>query len=1125
MIGALVFGSAPALAAPEVPETGAASSVTAVSASVSGILNPHVPGELGVYYFAYAPRGATCNEYAASGELPTPGFQKEAVGPVELTGLEPSTLYTYCLTDRSLETEETTYGSAKTFTTLPAPPVIEGESTSSVNSTAATLEGQVNPNNQVTSCVIEYGMTNAYGTSAPCEPASLEGYGNQRAALTLTGLTPGTTYHFRIVAENASKEKKEGAGTTFTTVPTPNTDAVSAIAARTATFHGHLTLDPVDTTYSFDYKIGTECTGENTTTTEDAGSGPGTPAPVSAPVTGLKPATQYAACLVTSNAYGAQHGSPVTFTTLATSPSVDSESSENSSTKILLDAHITPNGGETTYQFEYGETQSYGTTVPIPAGNIGAGNESVAVSAVELTGAKTETVYHYRVVATNLYGTTDGPDQTLLTPPLMGPLPVPGATGLPDGRVYEEVTPAFKNGNFVDFASELSFGQASADGNAALYLMSGAVGNSYAGTVSEYVSRRTPGLGWLTSSATPRPQGPVSISVAPTSIVPSADFNRFVFTASAPYVTGDPRTEVGTSPNIFLTEDPAVEPMWLSRPLISNPIPGLGELKIVKNYYVTGATPDLSTVYFTYAGTLLPEDSTRAPYVGEGQGEPHYPWGFYEWSGGTLREAGTLPDGKLSPFGAVPAAVGRTGEFQASGFDNEVSEDGRRAFFVSPDPQSSPPLCGEPTPPQCTSEPPELYMRETKPDGSHVARLVSMSQLPGHEGQPAPHGPVDVANAAVPASGQTGSTSAFASPDGSHVFFASVDQLTQAAPQDGAIKEYDFDLEDGVLMYLPDVSGPIVAVARNGSDFIFKGTTLDLWTGPGVGHVSTIAQLPGAVPNLAPEGAQQLNVNDARVSSDGSVFLFRTNAQIPGGFNNGNGFEQIYRYDVSSKELDCVSCPPVPVAPSGDTHISYDSAEDGKPNGGNSVPLTTIETRGMLTEGVRVFFDTPDPLVSRDTNGKSDVYEWEYGKIYLISSGASAEGSFFLDSSESGGDVFFATSEGLVSGDADGAYDVYDARIPRPGDNPPPPAVPCKGSVCQGPPSVPALLGAPASETFSGAGNLTPTPQSNVKTKTSSHPSRHKPHKRKRKKAKHANRKTARGSVGHRTGKSNGRGK
>ena len=151
-----------------------------------------------------------------------------------------------------------------------------------------------------------------------------------------------------------------------------------------------------------------------------------------------------------------------------------------------------------------------------------------------------------------------------------------------------------------------------------------------------------------------------------------------------------------------------------------------------------------------------------------------------------------------------------------------------------------------------------------------------------------------------------------------------------------------------------------------------------------------------------------------------------------------------------------------------------------------------VDERGVSSDGERIFFDTADPLVPQDVNtgtsrerpdpGSStyfepqgrDVYEWENGTIYLISSGKSPEDSYFLDSSANGNDVFFATSEGVVPGDTDGAYDVYDARVPHPGDSLPPAAVPCEGSVCQGPPNVPALLTPPASATFSGLGNAAP---------------------------------------------------
>jgi hypothetical protein len=73
-----------------------------------------------------------------------------------------------------------------------------------------------------------------------------------------------------------------------------------------------------------------------------------------------------------------------------------------------------------------------------------------------------------------------------------------------------------------------------------------------------------------------------------------------------------------------------------------------------------------------------------------------------------------------------------------------------------------------------------------------------------------------------------------------------------------------------------------------------------------------------------------------------------------------------------------------------------------------------------------------------------------------------------------------------VEGDNDGWFDVYDARIPRPGDNPPPSAVPCAGDVCQGAPSVPQLLGAPPSATFNGAGNISEEPLGSSKSKSKS---------------------------------------
>jgi hypothetical protein len=1072
LAGGLVFSVVPALAAaPEAPETlSPAKSITATSAVLEGVLNPHVLAKSGWYFFYSSEISCLIGQASTPQE---PEIEGQALAEhVEVTGLQPSKTYRFCMVATNQAGESTPSANEVSFTTLAAPPGLEGETSSGVNSTAATLEAQVNPNNQATSCAIEYGSTNAYGTKAPCEPASLEGFGNQRVSLPLTGLTPGTTHHFRIVVENAAKGKFEGTDQTVTTVPTPNTDPVTSIASTTATFNGHLTLDPVDTQYFFYYKVGPECFYEHSTPQEDAGSGSGTLASPSVPVTGLQPATQYKVCMVTTNAFGSEQAAPVTFTTLPSAPKVASESVQYSGRQVLLNAQIVPNGASTTYQFEYGETSSYGTSIPASAGNIGSGNETVTVPAAEPSLKGNSTLYHYRVVAINQYGTTDGPDQTLLTPPLSGPTNVAGATGLPDGRVYELVSPANKSGNVVN--NEF-FGLAAEDGNAVVFQGSGPMGTSFGGTVSDFVARRS-ASGWATSSAIPRQTG-MARGAVPFALVPSSDFSRFVFfEPCASYVSTEPPG--GGSSNIFLTENQAVEPDWISRPVITDPIPALGASASTCGYeatytFVAGGTPSLSTVYFSYAGTLLPEDESRAPYVGNGQGYGNGLPGFYEWNKGTLKDAGVLPDGTVNPFGAVPAAYAPKylGVVQADTLANEVSSDGSRAFFVSPDPNAI--ASG------LTSEPSELYVRKTAPDGAKSTVLVSQSQLPGHVGERAGK-----------------SAFLYASSDGSQAFFSSTDQLTSAAPKDSSLKVYDFDVNTGALTYLPGVAGTtntptadqfgkpagaIDASSPDGSDFIFENTAtamLELWSaGAGGGRVTPITPLPGAGGGFSSEGVG--NVGNGRASADGSVFVFTTGSPVPGGFNNAGGFEQVYRYDVTTSALTCVSCPPVGVSPSGDAHVSYD-------NGGTAAgtPMSVQDTRVVSSDGSRVFFDSPDPLVPQASNGMRNVYEWENGVVSLISSGKSRDNSSVLDSTPSGGDVFFATSSGLVPGDRDAAYDVYDARIPRPGDRPPTLAAPCEGAVCQGPPSVPALLGAPASAAFSGAGNLTPPTPVPLKSKT-----------------------------------------
>ena len=100
----------------------------------------------------------------------------------------------------------------------------------------------------------------------------------------------------------------------------------------------------------------------------------------------------------------------------APAPLVTTEAAASiTETGATLKGQVNPHGYATTYQFEYGTTTSYGTKVPVTAESVGSGKTNVAVSKA-ISSLKGNTTYHYRVSATNAYGTTPGEDKTFATP-------------------------------------------------------------------------------------------------------------------------------------------------------------------------------------------------------------------------------------------------------------------------------------------------------------------------------------------------------------------------------------------------------------------------------------------------------------------------------------------------------------------------------------------------------------------------------------------------------------------------------------------------------------------------------------------------------------------------------------
>jgi hypothetical protein len=414
VLGAMAL---PALAAVETPEGEAVGAVTATTAHVSGVLNPKASGEVahGFYGFFYGLSEPTvCGQERL---VPEPfgeaglaaGLPKEAVSS-DLSGLQPHAKYTFCLIEENTEFGEETFGAPVPFETLPAGPSIDSETASGVTSTAATLEALVNANNQSTTFSFEY-ATEASGQTLKGTVVKvagenpLEGYGDQTATVpVLTGLTPGKTYFFRVVAENAqSKLEKvavKGTVSSFTTVPTPTTLAPTLVTATTATFNGELSSFPAGTMFSFDYALGTECTGGLASTPETAAA-----KAVASNITELQPNASYAACLVSSNASGSERAAGVPFTTLAAPPSVKgATASEERFSAVVLSSSVNPNNEESTYAFEYATSEAaLGTgaaTTVAGVGPLAASFGDIPVSASTGTLAP-RTTYFFRAVAEN----------------------------------------------------------------------------------------------------------------------------------------------------------------------------------------------------------------------------------------------------------------------------------------------------------------------------------------------------------------------------------------------------------------------------------------------------------------------------------------------------------------------------------------------------------------------------------------------------------------------------------------------------------------------------------------------------------------------------------------------------
>ena len=280
---------------------------------------------------------------------------------------------------------------------------------SSVKTTSSTATGTVNPNGQATSWYFEYGTSTGYGKKTTTKSAG-SGTGNVQVSAALSGLAAGTSYHYRLVAANATGTRR-GADGIFTTLAAPVvvTGSARSVTASAATLTG--TVDPNGRPTTWYVEYGTSTSYGSRTAAQSAGSGT-TAKSVSARVSKLAAGRLYHYRLVATSDAGTTRGTDRTFTTTGPPLVRTGAAREVGTTSARLTGSVNAQGRRTTWYFEYGTTTRYGSKTPTSPAGSAFGEQAVTAP---ILGLQPAVLYHYRLVARNDKGTTRGADLNLTT--------------------------------------------------------------------------------------------------------------------------------------------------------------------------------------------------------------------------------------------------------------------------------------------------------------------------------------------------------------------------------------------------------------------------------------------------------------------------------------------------------------------------------------------------------------------------------------------------------------------------------------------------------------------------------------------------------------------------------------
>ena len=614
------------------------------------------------------------------------------------------------------------------------------------------------------------------------------------------------------------------------------------------------------------------------------------------------------------------------------------------------------------------------------------------------------------------------------------------STQLPDCRAYELVTPVEKLGHSVQVAtSQEELGAVvSPDGLHVFFTSNGAYGDQLSGLAGVFQATRSP-AGWLSTTVAPiynaehpgfgeiNEYGPKGAPL---------DLSTFFYK----------RNERG----VFVEEGGEPHEQIFHGTVYAR-YPGGEFANISQN----------STGQSTYVGSSADGSHVileMAPLVTEVGGQTGGVESLFDSTGGHVFPVGVGNDGlPASTCGSILAGTYSPEEFPTNAsiigspgkFVSAVSGDGSTVFFESPDPRggvwSSDPNCARAG---------ELYLRQN----NATTTEVSLSQKTGSVGSPAPNG-AEFEGAAA---------------DASRVFFHSRDQLTNdAAASEGGLYEYDV------------ATRTLTFIARE-AEVLGNPGNHTLTMPPQISSDGTHVYFYGTVPGNGPSGRNLYLWDDGRISfivraggvpiplsetsADGSTLAFMTTANLTA-YDSG-GQPEIYVYEASGGTLACISCDPNGAPPVGQPQLYGRTFPQSQQEVRDS-PLVPLHS--VTSDGSRVFFDSPDPLLPGATNGLYNVYEYQNGGLQLLSDGNGPYESRLAGASSDGTDVIIGTYDSLVPQDqGSNNGNLYDVRV---GGGLPAPVTPLGcAEACQGQPAAPPVLPSAASASYPGGENLVSPP-------------------------------------------------